>query len=287
MSYTCSICQNEEYVIEITCKDFTVSQKNFDIVSCKNCGFWQTYLVPEQSEISNYYESEQYISHSDKKESFFDKIYHLVRRYAIIQKTNLVKRHVPQGTILDFGCGTGYFLEHCKKNGFEVFGIEPNSTARNIAAKKDIPVYDNINFIHGKKFDAISLWHVLEHLYNPKQYIETFYNLLNKKGILILALPNRNSYDAKKYKEYWAGYDVPRHLSHFTEKDLVNLTKDNFRLLEKTPMYFDAFYVSMLSEKYMGSKNYFFNGLYYGLVSNIRAVKSAEYSSLIYVFQKK
>lgn len=287
MDFQCPVCHSKEYIFQISCKDYTVSKEKFDIVSCKNCGLWQTFPYPEEDSIGKYYQSEEYISHSDKRETFFDKIYHLVRKYTLAQKVNLIKKYVPHGTILDIGCGTGYFLQECKKSGFDVFGIEPSEKAREICLKKSLNVCSKISDVDNtKKYDVITLWHVLEHLYHPDNFIRKFHVLLKDKGYLILALPNRLSYDAKKYEEYWAGYDVPRHLFHFTKKDVVNLTKDKFKMVCIQPMFFDAFYVSMLSEKYKGNKRAFLKGLVSGCVSNIKAMKKNNYSSLIYVLQK-
>lgn len=288
MNFECTICHNKEYQEQIACYDFIVTKEKFNIVSCKKCGLWQTFPYPPPDKISKYYESKEYISHSDKKETFFDKLYHLVRKYTIIQKLNLIKKYVPQGTILDYGCGTGYFLEICKKNNFETFGVEINEIARQKAINKNLFVKKSMDeYLHeNKKFDIITLWHVLEHLYEPDHILKKIYSSLKENAILILALPNRKSYDALFYKEYWAGYDLPRHLFHFTKKDVLNLTKTQFKCRSILPMYFDSFYVSILSEKYKNKKYAFAKGLYRGMLSNLKAIKNQEYSSLIYVLQK-
>lgn len=289
MSFFCKVCGSNQCTEKLTCIDHTVSKEKFTIVECNSCRLWQTFPLPDEENIQRYYLSQDYISHSDKKDTFFDKLYHLVRKYTIVQKTNLVKKYVPRGTILDFGCGTGYFLENCKKENFNVLGLEVNDTARGISESKGIKVFQNINELSdfNNKVDIITLWHVFEHLYNPKFYLKYFYDLLKDNGFLLLALPNRNSYDAKYYKELWAGYDVPRHVFHFTSQDINNITKEQFNVLGIYPMYFDSFYVSILSEKYKQSKIAFINGLYRGLLSNLKAINTGQYSSLIYVLQKK
>ncbi len=288
MDFFCPICQSKEFDYKITCTDFTVSKEQFNIVSCKECNFYITYPCPDEKEISKYYESENYIPHSDKKTTIFDKIYHLVRNYMVKYKTNLIKKYVPHGTILDFGCGTGYFMEECKKIGFNTIGIEPSKIARETCEKKKLKVFKDIEeFLRVDiKVDITSLWHVLEHIHNSKALLLTLHNLLKDGGILVLALPNRNSFDAKYYKSFWAGYDVPRHIYHFTKKDVENITKDKYRLLEIYPLYFDSFYVSMLSEKYKRNKFYLFKGTSVGLISNFKAITNKEFSSLIYVLQK-
>lgn len=289
MEFTCPICASNQFTPKIICTDYTVSKEKFNIVSCNNCELWQTFPFPEEENIEKYYQSIEYISHSDKKDTFFDKLYHLVRNYTLIQKVNLVKKYVPHGTILDIGCGTGYFLEECQKNKFNVYGIEPSSEARDLAISKNHKVYENIDSVmqSNLNFDVITMWHVLEHLYNPGAFVNTLYNMLNNNSYAIIAVPNRNSFDAQHYKEFWAGYDVPRHLFHYTKKDIHNLFHQKFSLIKIYPMYFDSFYVSILSEKYKENNIPFVRGLFWGLISNLSALSSGEYSSLIYVFQKK
>ncbi|GIV27183.1 MAG: methyltransferase [Bacteroidia bacterium] len=286
MNFICPICNSNKYKPFINCVDYTTTKEQFNLVSCENCGLVQTFPYPDQKNIGKYYESNEYISHSDKKNSFFDILYHVVRKYTLIQKVNLIKNYVPHGTILDYGCGTGYFLEACNKNKFTTYGIEINEKAREIARSKNQNIFKDIKEIKDVKFDIITLWHVLEHLYEPKEYINTFYNLLNKNGYLLLALPNKNSYDGQYYKNYWAGYDVPRHLFHFTKKDIQNLISKKFKIIDIHPMYFDSFYVSILSEKYKKTNLALLKGIYRGFISNLKANKSKEYSSLIYVLQK-
>ncbi len=288
MCFICPICKSEEYKDQMSCIDYTTSGELFSIVSCKDCGLWQTYPKPAIQEIQKYYDSAEYISHSDKKKSLFDRIYHIVREYTLIQKIALVKKFVPRGTILDYGCGTGYFLEKCKKNGFDVLGVEPNAWARELAVKKSLTVKESEkDYVRdGTQVEMMSLWHVLEHLHHPEEFVDRAYGILKDKGYLLLALPNRLSYDAAYYGTYWAGYDVPRHLFHFTTKDVLNLTRAKFELKQIYPMYFDSFYVSILSEKYKKNKCAFIKGLFVGSISNFKAYKNNQYSSLIYVLQK-
>lgn len=288
MNFVCPICQSHEFDHQLTCKDFTVTKEEFNIVSCKQCGLFITLPHPDTQSISRYYSSDNYISHSDKKSTFLDKVYHLIRKYTIKQKVNLIKKYVPHGTILDMGCGTGYFLEECKKNGFKTFGIEPNELARESSEKKQITVFEDLDkFLNtNEKVHAATLWHVLEHIHYPEEVLTKLQDALSNKGILILALPNKNSFDANYYKNFWAGYDVPRHIYHFTKKDIKNIAKNKFHLIDIYPMFFDSFYVSILSEKYKGSRYSFIKGSIIGLYSNLNAIKTNEYSSLIYVLQK-
>ena len=270
-------------------KDHSVSNEYFELKKNSKYGFLETTPLPDVSELVKYYETEEYISHTDSKRNLFEKVYHLVRNYAIKNKISLINKEQTKGQLLDIGCGTGDFLFAAKNNGWKVTGIEPNEKARNIANNKNNnSVFDNsqLNNLKENSFDVITLWHVLEHLPNLENDILIFKKLLKPSGSLIIAVPNYNSFDANYYKEFWAAYDVPRHLWHFSQNSIKSLFNNfNINLTNTLPMKFDAFYVSLLSEKYKSGKKNIFNAFYIGLRSNLKAFRSSEYSSLIYVFK--
>ena len=283
----CPVCKGTEFTPFLTCKDYTVSQESFNIVSCKACNFRFTNPRPSDSEIGKYYKSEDYVSHSDTKEGLINRLYHMVRTRTLKQKLGLIKGYVSRGTILDYGCGTGMFLKTCSDAGWKSFGFEPDDDARKLAEGKGLSVADSKEVLIGNKYDIISLWHVLEHVTDLKETLEFFSKSITESGRLIIAVPNYTSVDAKHYKEFWAGYDVPRHIYHFEINSLKKLLGNHgFSLEETKPMKFDSYYVSMLSEKYKtGSMNYpsaFLNGL----KSNSAAKDSSQYSSVIYIFKK-
>jgi 2-polyprenyl-3-methyl-5-hydroxy-6-metoxy-1,4-benzoquinol methylase len=270
-------------------KDHSVSNEYFELKKNLKYGFLETTPLPDISKLSKYYETEEYISHTDAKRNLFEKVYHSVRNYAIKNKIALINKEQEKGKLLDVGCGTGDFLFAAKNNGWNVTGIEPNENARKIANKKNNNfVFDNseLNKLKENSFDVITLWHVLEHLPNLEDDIQTFKKLLKSKGTLIIAVPNYKSFDATYYKEFWAAYDVPRHLWHFSQNSIKLLFKNfNLNNTKTLPMKFDAFYVSLLSEKYKKGKQNIFNAFYIGLRSNLKALRTSEYSSLIYVFK--
>jgi 2-polyprenyl-3-methyl-5-hydroxy-6-metoxy-1,4-benzoquinol methylase len=289
---SCPVCKATTFTHSLNCKDYTVSQETFSVVVCDSCGFKFTNPRPDDSVLGSYYKSEDYISHSDTKKGLVSRLYHLVRNYTLNKKMGLINKYVSRGTILDYGCGTGMFLKTCVNNGWKCYGIEPDADALKLATHNGASVFANktglntfdANFL----FDAITLWHVLEHLTDLEETLNFFKAKLNSNGILVIAVPNHNSFDAKFYNEFWAAYDVPRHLYHF-DKDTVEMLLSNygFKLVETKPMNFDSFYVSMLSEKYKtGSINYF-TAFMNGLKSNIKAKSAVDYSSVIYVFKKK
>lgn len=287
----CPACSGTEFKNQIICDDHTVTGESFAIVSCNQCSLWITSPRPSQDSLGKYYESDTYISHSNKGNSLVNVIYKMVRRYTMRQKTQLIKGFVNSGRLIDYGCGTGDFLAACQHKGFEVQGIEPNDIARKqaVSQTKATILSDLSNLPKGEKFDIITMWHVLEHVPNPRETIERLKKHLNAGGYLIIAVPNRDSFDAKYYKEHWAAYDVPRHLFHFKPLNIKYLSKElKLSYIKTIPQYFDAFYVSMLSEKYLNSNSSFIKGMIKGLQSNQSAAKNNNnYSSLIYVLRKK
>jgi 2-polyprenyl-3-methyl-5-hydroxy-6-metoxy-1,4-benzoquinol methylase len=292
---TCLICGSTKVEPFLVCKDYTVSQKEFQIQRCTDCNFKFTSPRPEDADLGKYYMAEDYVSHSDTKKGLVNKLYHGVRSYTLLKKLQLVIQHtkLKSGKILDYGCGTGAFLNTCKTNKWDALGIEPDETARKVMTEKfGISSFSSLaeaqksNLFTG--FDAITAWHVLEHVPDLKETINSLRGALNDKGVFIVAVPNPESHDAKHYKEFWAAYDLPRHLWHFEPKNMTKLFSDNGFKLEKTlPMIFDSFYVSMLSEKYKTGNTGLVKAFMRGLISNLKANKTGkEFSSQIYVFRK-
>ncbi|MDR1983894.1 MAG: class I SAM-dependent methyltransferase [Prevotellaceae bacterium] len=291
----CPICSSIKIKPEFVCKDYLTSNENFDVYMCQQCEFLFTNNFPSNNSIGKYYDNPKYISHSDTKQGFINKLYHFVRAYVIKRKLNFVCRQAGKknGKILDIGCGTGYFLNEAKRKGWETAGIEKNEQARksatehfNLFVKHETHIYE----FPKDSFDVITLWHVLEHLEDLSEIMEKIYDLLLSDGIAVIALPNCSSYDARHYKTYWAGYDLPRHLWHFTPKTMELLAKKfNFNIVYKKPMHFDSFYVSILSEKYKRHTYViaFIKAMFIGAVSNIKALRNKDKgSSIVYVLKK-
>jgi len=269
----------------LNCKDNTVSGKYFEVMMHQEYEMLVTSPVPKNLE--NYYKSETYISHTDSKKTFFDKIYQGVKNHTLKQKLILLNSFKSGSkSVLDFGAGTGDFLKICKNNNWQVLGIEPSAEARENAVKKGIYLKENLLDITNQKFDVITLWHVLEHVENLKNTIKVLNSLLQPEGRIVVAVPNYKSYDAEFYKEHWAAYDVPRHLWHFSQKAIHKLFLEVEMIVEETlPMKFDSYYVSLLSEKYKTGKSNPAKAFYRGFLSNISAKSTSEYSSLIYVIK--
>ncbi len=274
----------------ISCIDETVSKKTFQIDANESESILVTNPRPSLEDLGRYYESDEYISHTDSSKGFVDRIYQVVKKYALGQKRKLASRHIPAKSLLDIGCGTGDFLLELKSHGWAVNGMEPNDGARAKAENKlNTSLYSNpdLSDIANESWDGLSMWHVLEHVPDPKETVTQLHRILKKEGIAIIAVPNYKSWDAKHYKEYWAAYDVPRHLFHFSQTGMKSLFEENgFSHIETKPMVFDAYYVSLLSEKYKAGKSNLFAAFSAGLRSNRAARRTGEYSSLIYVFKK-
>lgn len=288
----CIVCGSSQFEPFLVCKDYTVSQENFNIVSCKSCGFKFTNPRPENSVIGDYYKAEEYVSHSNTTKGVVNKLYHSVRNYTLKQKLKLISSYVSRGTMLDYGCGTGMFLTVCKNDGWETYGMEPDDNARKMSIEKGLDVFSDkdkvSDRIADKKFNAITLWHVLEHVTDMEATLSFFKSKLNDDGVLIIAVPNHVSYDAQYYKEFWAAYDVPRHLHHFDINSMTSLVeKAGFKFKESKPMKFDSFYVSMLSEKYKTGSVNLVKAFLVGLTSNFKAKDTHSYSSTIYIFKHK
>ncbi|WP_080059693.1 class I SAM-dependent methyltransferase [Spirosoma aerolatum] len=286
----CPNCGSTQFAPFLICKDYLVSNQDFTIQQCHQCSFRLTNPRPDGNSIGNYYKSNQYVSHNDKSGGLINTAYRVVRKYTLRSKLQLINQiNGKPGHIIDVGCGTGAFLESCQEGGWQITGMEPDSDARKIAIDKlQIPIQSNLNALRGvEPADIITLWHVLEHVPNLAETLDQLYQLITPKGTLLIAVPNSASFDASYFKQYWAAYDVPRHLHHFTPNTIAPLFKKHgFMLTATKPMLFDAFYIAMLSTRYQTGKTDYLKSVRVGLASNAEAKRTGNYSSLIYLFKK-
>ena len=272
-------------------QDYSVSGENFQLLYHEDLEMLETHPQPSEDTLGDYYKSEDYISHTDAKRNLFEHVYHFVKSLALKRKLRLINAFdVDKKVLLDVGCGTGDFLKIAKDHYWEVYGIEPNEKARHIANNKtQNRVYDLEQLLkfEPQSFDVITLWHVLEHLPKLDDHIAIFESLLKPNGRLIIAVPNFKSYDAAYYKNYWAAFDVPRHLWHFSKTSISKLVaRKHMEVIKTIPMVFDAYYVALLSEKYKKGSMNPLKAFWIGWRSNFKAKRSGEFSSLIYIIKK-
>jgi len=286
---SCPICDSTGFSHYLRAIDYTVSKESFSIKKCNSCDFLFTSPRPDLSVLGSYYQSEDYISHSDTSKGLISKLYKIARGFTLDRKYRLVSPYCKGRPLLDVGCGTGAFLNHAKSKGLDGIGIEPDSGASNFAKEKyGLLVYDEhkLEELEAATFGAITMWHVLEHVPNLDERLTQLKRLLHPAGRLFIAVPNPDSFDAKHYKEHWAAYDVPRHLWHFTPQTMRKLLEKNgLQLHDVLPMKLDAFYISLLSERYKNGSERYLPAFLNGLKSNLKAGNLA-WSSQIYVIGK-
>ena len=280
-------------------KDYSISGKSFSIWECANCTLRFTQDVPDSNSIGPYYKSENYISHTNTSRGFVNSLYQIVRKRTLRQKRKLICKTTGKqsGILLDVGSGTGAFVNEMKQNGWEVTGLEPDEDARRVAKESfhcELKSTEELLSLSENAFDAITLWHVLEHVHDLNHYLQQFKKLLKPDGRLVIAVPNYTSFDASVYKEFWAAYDVPRHLYHFSPLSMKRLMdKNGMRIIEYEPMWFDSLYVSFLSSKYKNSrqgrqgKTNWMAASWNGFVSNLKALfDKKKCSSVIYIISR-
>jgi 2-polyprenyl-3-methyl-5-hydroxy-6-metoxy-1,4-benzoquinol methylase len=296
----CPVCYAETISNVLQVKDYTVSGDLFVIAECSSCSFRFTQEVPDAASIAPYYKSEDYISHTNTATGLINRLYHFVRNRTIVQKRKLIENRtgIKTGKLLDIGSGTGAFLSEMKQHGWETTGLEPDADARTVAKKVfNIELADTAQLyqLPADHFDAITLWHVLEHVHDLSGYVQQIKSVLHSKGKLFIAVPNYTALDATVYKEYWAAYDVPRHLYHFSPRSMeLLMEKHGLKVLQYKPMWYDSFYVSLLSSKYKNAclpdrqgKTNWLAACWNGFRSNLAAIgDNKKCSSVIYVIGK-
>ena len=289
----CPICESSDSSIHLKSRNFRINEDPFDVKECNNCSLRYTSPLPSPEEIGKYYATDNYISHTGTKKGLINTLFHTVRFITLRQKQSLLKRISKGNKHLDIGAGNGVFLSFMKDKGWDVSGIELDDSSRKaIEDKLDIKIAKTVQENNeNEEYDIITMWHVLEHVYNLKTDIQFIKNKLKPNGSLVIAVPNCASYDEKRYQAFWSAYDLPIHLYHFRPQNIKDLFEQfDMEIVEMKPMKFDAYWISLESEKYKnGNKNslgVYLRGFWYGLISNLKA-NNGEYSSQIYILKKK
>ncbi len=290
----CPLCKSGNILNHQLVKDHAVSKKEFTLCRCGDCELLFTNPRPTEEEIGPYYDFKEYYSHEDQVRSFTQWLYQKIRKSSIQRKVDLIESLVKNGSLLDYGCGTGEFLQEAKKQHWSVRGIEPSEKARAQAlGKLPTEVLATLDELpEDDTYDIITLFHVLEHIHSLRKTIKKLVNHLKSNSYVVIAVPNPESADAKHYGSDWAGYDVPRHLYHFSKKSMVTF-QDQFglELVRIEPLFYDSYYVSLLSEGYKNPSSgiiaRYVKAFFEGYRSNQKAGKPGNYSSNIYIFKKK
>ena len=291
----CPLCKSGLFLNHTEVSDFSISKEKFLLCKCTSCNLIFTNPRPDKNDIAKYYKSEDYISHQNKSTNIINYIYKWVRNITLKKKVYWLNKYSEnKGSLMDFGCGTGYFLSAAKKNGWKTLGIEPNKTARKIAEEKKLKIKDNIGEIKkDKKFDAISLYHVLEHIHDLRKTGKKIVNHLSENGTVYIAVPNVDSFDASKYGTYWAAWDTPRHLYHFNQETVQKFADEiEMKIVGIEPLKYDSYYVSLLSEKYLNPQASSLKRMVKAFISGYKSNSWAKennnnYSSLLFILKKK
>ena len=291
MNNKCPWCGSEKAQINLWLKDEFLSKEDFHICECLNCGLSYTMPRPDKEKIGEYYKSEEYYSHQENKKGFIPRLYESVKKVNLKHKYKLATQGMSVGKMLDIGCGVGDFLHTAEEQGWACTGVEPSEDAKSIAKtriKADIINSEALENIPDESFDVITMWHVLEHVDDLKWQIEQLYRLTKTGGRIVIAVPNYKSYDGQYYKELWAAYDVPRHLNHFNRNTLTKMFKSQgLNLIRTDKLIWDAYYISYMSEQYKHHSLPLIRGAIRGCISNCHARRSGEWSSMVYIFEKK
>ncbi len=291
MNNKCPWCGSDKAQINLWLKDDFLSKEDFHICECLNCGLLYTMPRPSKDKIGEYYKSEEYYSHQENKKGFIPRLYENVKKVNLKHKYKLATNGLTTGKLLDIGCGVGDFLHTAEAHGWQCTGVEPSEEAKAIARQRTqakLMSSEDQEQLPDESFDVITMWHVLEHVDDLRWQIAQLQRLIKQNGRIVIALPNYKSYDGQFYKEHWAAYDVPRHLSHFNRTTLAKILKTNdLKLVKTDKLKWDAYYISYMSEQYKIHKLPLVKGVYRGWLSNIKAKRSGEWSSVVYIFEKK
>lgn len=289
MNNKCPWCGSNKAQINLWLKDEFLTKKDFHICECLNCGLLYTMPRPSKEKIGAYYKSDEYYSHQENKKGFVPRLYEAIKKINLKHKFRLASRDLPVGKLLDIGCGVGDFLHVAENKGWQCTGVEPSEEAREIARQRikgDLLYSEDLEQLPDQSFDLITMWHVLEHVDDLKWQVAQLQRLIKPNGRIVIAVPNYRSYDGRFYNAYWAAYDVPRHLNHFNKTVITKIFKTSgLSLVSMDKLVWDAYYISFMSEQYKHHFMPLVRGVFRGLVSNAKARRSGEWSSLVYVFR--
>lgn len=220
---------------------------------------------PTAETIGKHYEPMDYDPFISLKRapSFQDRLYRVLRRFVTLRyKADAVLKRAQfqageRRRALDIGCATGDFSVELKRRAkgvkLELYGIETSEKAVRFAIEENdlcAKQGELLTVDFGARFDLITMWHVLEHVLRLNETLDKLRQILTPDGLLVVAMPNPDSWDARHYGKFWNGYDAPRHLYHFAPKTFAQLlAKHRFRVVDRHSLPLDSYYNALLSEK--------------------------------------
>lgn len=234
-SVDCNLCESKYTSFLFAAQDY-ISREYFNVVKCDMCGLVYTNPRPNSEEIDKFYGQHYY----GKQNLRFKVLVELPIRLFRRQRSRKILRLMDSGRILDVGCGRGRMLDEFRKRGWETFGTEFSEQAAG-AAREEFGL--NVRAIalknwgfEDKFFDAITLWHVLEHLPDPHGTLREVNRILKDDGLIVVSTPNFDSFQAKVSKEKWFHLDVPRHYYHFSTRTLTQMLESvGFKVWRQHP----------------------------------------------------
>lgn len=236
------------------------SFKKFDeiadwkIVKCKKCGYVFTNPRPSEKDLPNYYTFDYYKDERHYKKFFNENGSLRNDSDDYMNRIRIIETYVSKrGALLEIGAAHGDFLYALKNRGWKTSGIEISEDAVKIAKEKNnIDLYTGTleSFESKNKFDVICMFQTLEHLPNPKFLIDKSFELLNPNGIIVIEVPNINSFDMKiNFERKRLSYDLPRHLSHFSPSFLKKQMEIAGFSILKIDRYYPNFILNALKKR--------------------------------------
>jgi SAM-dependent methyltransferase len=230
----CPLCDGPRWSPLVEAPDTSWEDEGlwFAVVQCQDCGLCFTNPRPSARSIGQFY------PHVYRPHQYTPKRRQRVRSPRPGWRRPRNERQVldwhGQGRLLDFGCGSGSFLEQMHRHGWQVTGLDISSTTvSRIRSDLALPVLVGSlphPQLQAESFDVVTMWHSLEHVHRPRDVLIDAYRVLAPEGKLLVAVPNIDSLPFRWFGKHWFGLDLPRHLTHFTPWTLpLMLERAGFR----------------------------------------------------------
>jgi SAM-dependent methyltransferase len=237
----CLLCGSDHaaHLFRASDRLYRTTTKEFDVVRCVSCGLARLDPQPAAEELRAYYPENYWFSPEQSAASRLEEAY---RRLVLRDHIRFVERALlsgcAKGPLLDVGCGGGLFLGMMRERGFRVVGLDFSREAASVAWRRQqapaiCGTLDQAP-LRPAAFAGITMFHVLEHLPDPRSFLIAAHRLLVSDGRLIVQVPNAASWQFRLLGRSWNGVDVPRHLFDFRDRDLEKLVEScGFEVLRR------------------------------------------------------